>query len=398
MARALSIAALLGGRGKQGPSVVDAALGPRPPGAVVWVRCTSRNQLAAVATLRDRLTEDGDPVVLVVTLPDWDAALGPLVFPEPQDRQGIRAFLQHWQPVIALWVRGHLDMVLLEELRRTGAPSILVDGAVDALDNVVGSWLPGTRRPMLTQFEAMLTIDQIAADRLIRAGAPQGIVHVTGAMEDTKTPLPCIEQDRRELAQSLGTRPAWLAAGARANDFADLSRAHRQASLRAHRLILIIVPAEGVSATDCAEQLAVEGFHLTLRSQETEPPEHTQVYIVDTDEGLGLWYRIAPITYLGGTLHGGGCRDPFEATALGSALLYGPQVAPFQHHATRLNAAGASWLIRAGQDLGPAVEKLLAADKAALLAHAAWDVTSRGADVTNRIVNLIQRRLDGAVG
>jgi 3-deoxy-D-manno-octulosonic-acid transferase len=96
-------------------------------------------------------------------------------------------------------------------------------------------------------------------------------------------------------------------------------------------------------------------------------------------------------------LDGDGCRDPFEAAALGSAVLYGPQVAPFQRHAGRLNAAGASRLLRSGADLGLAVETLLAADKTAELAHAAWDVTSRGATVTNRIAALIQLRLEELV-
>ena len=75
-------------------------------------------------------------------------------------------------------------------------------------------------------------------------------------------------------------------------------------------------------------------------------------------------------------------------------MVYGPHVAPYQKHAARLNAAAASHLIRSGADLGPLVETLLSTDKAATLAHAAWDVTSRGADVTNRIVNIVQRRLE----
>jgi 3-deoxy-D-manno-octulosonic-acid transferase len=78
-------------------------------------------------------------------------------------------------------------------------------------------------------------------------------------------------------------------------------------------------------------------------------------------------------------------------------VLYGPQVAPFQRHAARLNAAGASRLIRSSNDLGSIVESLLSADKTAELAHAAWDVTSRGANVTNRIAAFIQLRLEELV-
>ena len=46
--------------------------------------------------------------------------------------------------------------------------------------------------------------------------------------------------------------------------------------------------------------------------------------------------------------------------------------------------------------LGRAVEALLSADRVAAMAMAGWDVTSRGAEATDRIVTLIRNRLDEA--
>ena len=62
-----------------------------------------------------------------------------------------------------------------------------------------------------------------------------------------------------------------------------------------------------------------------------------------------------------------------------------------------MKAAFAARLIGSADTLGPTVESLLAPDKAAMMAHAAWDVTSRGADVTNQIVALIRQRLEDRV-
>jgi len=56
--------------------------------------------------------------------------------------------------------------------------------------------------------------------------------------------------------------------------------------------------------------------------------------------------------------------------------------------------AGALQSVIAEGDLGRAVESLLATDRAAQLAHNAWDVTSRGADATNELVRLIYKYLD----
>ena len=397
MARSLAIAAYLAGLGSSDRPKNLSEQPPRPEGTVIWARCSHPDQFNAVETLNRKLSEDGDPVYVVATLLDWNPVFAERALPEPRGRENIRSFIAHWKPVMIVWVKGDLDPILLAEMSAAKISTILVDATAEGLDHIAGTWVPGAMRSLLSHFEAVLTLDQNAADRLIKAGTPEDTVLVTGAMEDSAPVLPCIEAERSDVAKAIGTRPVWLAAAAQLDETDDLGAAHMVASRRAHRLLLIVVPKHSVMAFPIAEKMRERGFNVAMRSKEPEPSEITQVYIVDTDEELGLWYRVAPITYLGGTLKGGGCRDPFEVAALGSAVLYGPMVDPFQRHAARLNAADASRLIRSSADLGPTVESLLSADKTAQLAHAAWDITSRGANVTNRIAAFIQLRLEELV-
>lgn len=394
MARSLSIAAYLANLGVSGRSNGPQEQPPRPAGTIIWARCSFPDQLTAIETLGRKLSEDGDPIKIIATLQDWHKSRSSRALPEPQGKESIRDFIDHWQPVMVIWFRGNLDLVLLDEIRLAQIPSILVDANGEGLDNVAGGWVPGALRSALTEFDAVLTLDMKAAERLIQAGAPSESVLITGAMEDSEPPLPCSDAERQDFAAAIGTRPVWLASAAHLNEWPDLCIAHQDASKRAHRLLLIIVPANPSEAGDFVDKMRKQNLHVKLRSEEQEPQEPTQIYVVDTEEELGLWYRIAPITYMGGSLNGGGCRDPFEATALGSAVLYGPQVAPFQKHAARLNAAGASRLIRSSNDLGGVVESLLSPDKTAEMAHAAWDVTSLGANVTNRVAAYIRNRLE----
>lgn len=393
MARALSIAAYLAGLGASDRFDTLDPQPPRPKGVVIWVRCCDPAQLTAIETLSRRLGEDGDPVTLVTTITQWDESLRGRALPQPYGKENICAFLAHWSPVMMIWVHGYFDPIILEQVRVRGIATMLVNASVSGLEVTAGNWVPGAMRSILPQFDAVLTLDQDAAERLIRAGARPSIVRVCGAMEDGAPPLPYHYEERQKFAAAVGTRPAWLVVWADLKECIDLCAAHVIASRRAHRLLMIVVPRDVRDAAEFVEQMRAAGLHVARHSQEPEPSDPTQVYVVDTETDLGLWYRISPITYLGGTLRGAPCRDPFEAATLGSALLYGPRVAPFEKHAARLNAAGASRLLRSASDLGPNVESLLATDKVAELAHAAWDVTSRGADVTNRIVSMVQRRL-----
>ena len=90
--------------------------------------------------------------------------------------------------------------------------------------------------------------------------------------------------------------------------------------------------------------------------------------------------------------HGG--RDPFEPAALGSAILYGPNVSRYLPAYSRLASAGAARIVRDAETLAGAITRLSAPDQAALMAHAAWEVSSDGAEATDRLMNLVQDVLD----
>ena len=59
---------------------------------------------------------------------------------------------------------------------------------------------------------------------------------------------------------------------------------------------------------------------------------------------MGLWYRLAPVAYTGNSLRVPGAvltgKNPFEAVALGTMVIHGPDVGNFAEAYARLSAAG----------------------------------------------------------
>ena len=394
MARSLTIAAYLAGLGSHNRPSGMVNPPPRPDGTVIWVRCSNRDQLNAVSSLNRKLTSEGDPLHLVTTVPDLTRRDAHRALPQPIGRGETKEFLDYWKPIMSIWVGGDLDTRLLAELRDSKVRNMMVDATADGLDKIVGRWVPGALRSLLMQFEAVLALDRTQAEKLVRAGANRDVTIVTGAMEDCGPVLPYSETERTEVIAKIGTRPVWLVSNAHPDEAEAIAAAQRIASRRAHRLLIIAVPKDVRFISDLHEKLRGLGLNVVLRSSNEPVTDSCEVYLIDTEEELGLWYRIAPISYIGGTLAGSGCSDPFEATTLGSAVIYGPQVAPFQKNTNRLNAAGGAILLRKAEDLGEAVESLLSADTAATQAHIAWDVATQGANVTNRIAAYIQLRLE----
>jgi 3-deoxy-D-manno-octulosonic-acid transferase len=209
--------------------------------------------------------------------------------------------------------------------------------------------------------------------------------------------LPCIEAERAALAVQMASRPVWLAIGLPAVEEAAVIAAHRAALSYAHRLLLIIAPEDCTRSAALAAQMEeAEDWVVARRSLDGEPGPDVEVYLADTVGEDGLWYRLAPITFLGGSLAGTGCNNnPLEPAALGSAILYGPRAGQHGVAFGRLGAARAARAIGSAADLAEALAELLSPDRAARLAQAAWTVTSDGAEATDQAMQVIRRLMDG---
>jgi 3-deoxy-D-manno-octulosonic-acid transferase len=161
-------------------------------------------------------------------------------------------------------------------------------------------------------------------------------------------------------------------------------------------LLLIVVPHEPEQAEGFVQTIDELGFDFSQRSDFGEPDPPCQVYLADTDDELGLWYRLAPISFIGCTLSDWQLigPNPFGAAALGSVVLHGPGITPHQNAFQRLARARASQQVTHSGELAMAVEALLAPDTAAEMANAAWEISTAGAEVMEHVVELLATTLE----
>jgi 3-deoxy-D-manno-octulosonic-acid transferase len=226
-------------------------------------------------------------------------------------------------------------------------------------------------------------------------------IEVAGPFVPVPAPPRCDEPDRDHYAHILHARPAWLAAFPTEAEIGPVIDAHSFALQGAHRLLLLVAPRDDAAGPALAERFRGEGWRVARYGAGEEPDHGTEIFVVDSREEIGLWYRLAPICVIGGTFRPDavGAADPADAARLGSAILAGPVQAPHEAFFGRLAAAGGIARLEAPGDLGPALSDLLAPDKTAALAQPAWDVASDGARVQERIVAAIRDVLrDGGPG
>ncbi len=305
----------------------------------------------------------------------------------PQDSPVIaRNFLGTLNPQAMIWVGGTLKPNIVRAIGNHGLPAMLINARGAVLLPRGTGLLPRAVRSVVAPFERIMAVDGATATRLLRAGVNRETVTATGPILPEPTPMPHNQYELTVMAEALGTRPIWLGACIGASEVKDVAVAHLAASRKSHRLMLLFSPLDPEDGPKVAETLREFGLRVCVRSQGDEPDAEAQVYVVDLPGELGLWCRIAPLTYLGGTLRAESHLSPYDPIALGSAIVHGTRKAPYLTEFSRIAQAEASREVRSAAELGIAVGSLIAPERAAQMALAGWEEVTRSSESVNAIV------------
>ncbi|HZT52334.1 MAG TPA: 3-deoxy-D-manno-octulosonic acid transferase [Stellaceae bacterium] len=394
-------------RGKEDPERFAERRGhagrPRPAGPLVWVHAASVGEAVSILSLIDRLLVERPRLsVLVTTGTVTSARLLAHRLPAerawhqyvPIDRPAdVRRFLWHWRPDLALWVESELWPNLVTETHAQGIPLLLLNGRMSLRSFRAWQRLPGLIGPLLKSFALCLAQDAVQADRLLRLGAAEATT--VGDLKAAAAPLPVDEAKFAALAAALDGRPLWLAASTHEGEEEIAAAAHRLLMLQERGLLTIIAPRHPARGDAVAAMLAQRGLRVARRSLGEAPGRSIDIYLVDTLGELGLFYRLAGIAFVGGSIARRGGHNPLEAALLDCAILHGPDMSNCAAMARALASAGATVTVTDGPSLAAAVGRLIAdpVERAARAAAAAG-VAAHNRDVLDAVMARLAPWLD----
>lgn len=308
----------------------------------------------------------------------------------------IEALIARARPQALLALGNALPPSAIAVAAARGIPVVLAELRLTARDL---GWGAGAsiRRRLLSRASALLLTDAASHDMARRMGLPARRLQMTGPVSEIREPLPCLEAERAALAAMMTGRHAWFAASIPEAEEAAVIAAHREVAHHSHRALLFIAPDDPARIPALAERIEAAGLILARRDRDEEPGPEVQVMLTDGPTEMGLWYRLAPVSVMGGTLSGtGDMRHPFEPAALGSAIVHGPEAGPFPTEWQQLDGAHAARRVASAEDLAGALVELTQAEYAATLAANAWRVSTGGADVAIRIAERVLALIDAA--
>jgi 3-deoxy-D-manno-octulosonic-acid transferase len=211
---------------------------------------------------------------------------------------------------------------------------------------------------VLGAFNLCLAQDEEQAERFRSLGA-RNVVAV-GDLKSAAAALPVDHSELLQLRRWTGSRPVWLAASTHAGEEEIAARAHRRLTAKYPGLLTIVVPRHPARGDTIEAMLAAEGLSVARRARREPVTSGTEVYLADTMGELGLFYRLAGIAFIGGSLVAKGGHNPFEAARLGCAVVHGPDMSNCAGMAAALSAGGAAEAVADPEALAQAVSALLA--------------------------------------
>jgi len=246
--------------------------------------------------------------------------------------------------------------------------------------------MPSLSKPVFSRFDLVLAQNWRFAKRLAGLGARH--TATTGNLKYDAPPPPVNLRAAEELRRSFEGRPVFLAASTHPGEDEAVARAVEILQSTMPQLLTVIVPRHPGRGEAIASLLSDRNFSIARRSAGEPIGAKTQIYLADTIGELGLFYKLAPLSFIGGSLIAHGGQNPIEAVKLGSGILSGPHTFNFAETYSILQRYEGFRLVSGPEDLAAHLKRLFENP------HEAEEMRRRAAEAIETLGGALEKTLD----
>jgi 3-deoxy-D-manno-octulosonic-acid transferase len=335
---------------------------PRPDGTLVWLHGASVGETMSILPLIEKLSTQVS--ILLTTGTVTSAELAARRLPQgaihqfvPVDVPGaVSRFLDHWQPDLALFCESEIWPNLISEAHHRRIPVGLVNARMSQRSFRRWKRLRGFAGALLEPLALCTAQSEGDAERFRALGAPSLML---GNLKHDVPPLPIDTEEQARLSHEIGHRPVFLAASTHPGEEEQVLEAARALRAEWPDLLTILVPRHPSRGEELVTLLAGRGEHAGRRSLGGRPGAGDPVYLADTLGELGLFYAVADLALIGGSLIQHGGHNPIEAIKRNAPVISGPSIENFRDIYIELAAAGGAIVLDDASDLTKIASQLL---------------------------------------
>jgi 3-deoxy-D-manno-octulosonic-acid transferase len=358
-------------RGKEDPLRISERYGiaslPRPSGTLIWFHVASVGEAQSIRVIIDELLNANSDLHILVTSVTRTSAdllnqqLPPRAFHQyaPFDHPNwVKAFLNHWQPSMAIWVESELWPSMLAQIRKRYIHAALLNARLSPTSLKRWKFSGSFIREILSTFNVILCQTSHDETSFETLGATR--VVTTGNIKYCAEALSYDAHEYEILKTQINTRPCWIYASTHDDEESIAATIHKDLKTKIPNLLTLIAPRHPERTAKIYETLKTQDLNIIKRSSAEPITDQTDILLIDTMGELGLFYRLSKIAMIGRSLSldGGGGHNPLEAMRLGSVIIHGKAVQNLQDIYDDIHKAEAGITVHDRYELAQALQKL----------------------------------------
>lgn len=300
----------------------------RPTGDIVWFHGASVGESLSILPIIERIAKVRPNTYFLITTTTLAAAkvLETRIHNDkilhqflPFDSNlWVNKFLNHWQPKIAFFIESEIWPNLLRNIHKRKIKTYLLNARLS--DKSLRNWkmLGGFSKNLWRSFAGIYTQSTEFTKRFYQLGALQA--QTLGNIKLLSAPLPFNEDEYLYWKEKIGNRKCWIVASTHEGEETQILEVHKQLQQYFPDLLTIIAPRHIQRCDDiCKLTDSLKIARFSCQSLESE-----DILLVDAMAKLGVFYRICPIAFIGGSLIPQGGHNPLEPAVIGSFPIWGP--------------------------------------------------------------------------
>jgi 3-deoxy-D-manno-octulosonic-acid transferase len=357
-------------KGKEIPSRVLERFGitciKRPEGELVWIHAASVGETQSVMPIINRLIDDHKDLNILLTTGTVTSArvahdqVHEKVIHQfmPMDlTPTIMLFLRKWKPNLTIWIESEFWPNILKQTSQL-CPIILVNGRVSDKSFKAWSRYPQFIKKILSYFTTIIAQSDQDKERFIQLGAELAVN--CGNIKYASPPFAADPIKLEDLKTQIGDRRVFMAASTHIGEEEQIINVHKHLKEYYPDLVTIIAPRHPARRDDIMKLFIEHEVNASVRSLHDQIMDTTDIYLADTLGEYGIFYRLAHIVFVGGSLVPRGGHNILEPARLDNAIIVGPHTFNFAEITNEFLDQGACIKVQDDEELFKTLHHLFA--------------------------------------
>ncbi len=342
----------------------------RPAKKLVWFHAASVGELNSILPLINELIPIHKTTTFLVTTGTVTSAkilekteLERVIhqFPPVDTPQAVSAFLKHWKPDLAIFVESEIwPNLLVQTSKKT--KTILLNARLSDKSYRIWRRFERLGKFLFSRFDQIYPSTKSDLEKISYFVSPKKINYIGNLKYAAPKPA-CNEVELKKLEKVIGKRKLWLAASTHKSEEEEIIKTHLSLLSKHKDLLTIILPRHPNRGMEILDLCASYKTSPVLRSTEKPITNKTGIYIADSIGEIGVFYTLADIVFVGGSLINHGGQNILEPARSDCAVITGVHTFNFKEVVAKFVKAEAIIIVQSQKNLVTKVDELLSDKK-----------------------------------